>query len=286
MLELLVFPKKGERHPLSLFFVGLLYSSIAFLLVKFIFSKDVVLSSNSGMMIVMFTCLLSIIFFFFALRLDEKTNIRDRSEGMAMRDDWKVLKMLLYLFLGFIVGFLVWQLVFPGQVEFNSQMQTYCVINKPLQYQDCLDSYKIGDTLQNIPKGIKGNFLSIFSNNILVTIVLLFASLLFGAGVIFIIAWNASIIASVIAFSAQYNFSQIPLWFAKFMLHGIPEVAGYFLIAMAGGISSFAITSYFREKLSQESLMRVIRRALWLVIIGIILLAIAALIEVYVSSLI
>lgn len=279
-----MFPKKGERHPLWLFFVGLLYSSIAFLLVKFIFSKDVVLSSNSGMMIVMFTSLLSIIFFFFALRLDEKTNIKDKTDGRAIRDDWKVLKMLLYLFLGFIVGFLVWQLVFPGQMTFNSQMQTYCVMNKPLQYQDCLDSYKIGNTLDGIQRGVSGNFTGILSNNIIVTIVILFASLLFGAGVIFIIAWNASIIASVIAFSAQYNFSQVPLWVARFMIHGIPEIAGYFLVAMAGGISSFAINSYFKGNLSNDGLFKVVRRALWLIVISVIILVIAALLEVYVSA--
>lgn len=281
-----MFPKKGERHPMELFFVGLLYSSLAFLIVKLVFSQDVVLSRSSGLLIVMFTSLLSIIFFFYALRLDEKTNIYDRSEKSAIIDDWKVLKMLLFLFLGFMVGFLVWQMVFPGQMAFNSQMQTYCVMNKPLQYMDCLDSNGINSILGGVSGGLDSSFLAVISNNIIVSMMILIFSLLFGAGVIFIIAWNASIIASVIAFSAKYSFANVPGWFGKFMIHGIPEIAGYFIVAMAGGITSIAVSSYMRGKLSSDGIFRVMNRALWLVVIAIVILVIAALLEVYVSSLI
>lgn len=281
-----MFPKRGERHPTWLFFVGLLYSSLAYLIVKIIFSRDVVLSMSSGILIVMFTSLFSIIFFFYALLRDEKENISDRSDRKAIGDDWKILKMLLYLFLGFIVGFLVWQVVFPQQMTFNSQMQTYCVINKPLQYQDCLDSYKLNQALEGVRGNAGGSLINIFSNNITVSMVVLIFSLLFGAGVIFIIAWNASIVSTVIAYSSQYSLSNIPFWFVKFMLHGIPEIAAYFLIAMAGGIGSFAITSYMKRNLDKESLFTVIRRALWLILIGIVILIIATLIEIYLSSLI
>lgn len=281
-----MFPKKGERHPMELFFVGLLYSSLAYLIVKLVFSQDVVLSRSSGLLIVMFTSLLSIIFFFYALRLDEKTNILDKSEKSAIIDDWKVLKMLLFLFLGFIVGFLVWQVVFPQQMAFNSQMQTYCVMNKPLQYQDCLDSNVIKNVLSGVSGAIPSSFLAVFSNNVIVSIMILIFSLLFGAGVIFIIAWNASIIASVIAFSAKYTASGIPIWLGRFMIHGIPEIAAYFIISMAGGITSIAVSSYMRGHLSNDGIFRVIKRAVYLVAISIVILIIAALLEVYVSSLI
>ena len=271
---------------MELFFVGLLYSSLAYLIVKLVFSQDVVLSRSSGLLIVMFTSLLSIIFFFYALRLDEKTNILDKSEKSAIIDDWKVLKMLLFLFLGFIVGFLVWQVVFPQQMAFNSQMQTYCVMNKPLQYQDCLDSNVIKNVLSGVSGAIPSSFLAVFSNNVIVSIMILIFSLLFGAGVIFIIAWNASIIASVIAFSAKYTASGIPIWLGRFMIHGIPEIAAYFIISMAGGITSIAVSSYMRGHLSNDGIFRVIKRAVYLVAISIVILIIAALLEVYVSSLI
>lgn len=286
MLELIVFPKRAERKPWELFFVGLLYSSLAYLIVKFVFAKDVVLSLNSGMLIVMFASLFSIIFFFYALRLDEKENIRDKSDEKAISDDWKILKMFLWLFLGFLVGFTIWQVLVPGGMVFNSQMQTYCVINKPFQYQDCLSD--LNKTLSDVKleSNNSGNLVGIISNNILVSVSLLVFSLLFGAGVIFVIAWNASIIASVIAFSAKYSFIGLPMSLSRFLLHGIPEIAAYFIIVMAGGMASFALTSYVKGKLAKESLMRVIRRAVYLILIGIIVIVLAGLIEVYVSPLI
>jgi len=285
MLELLVFPKKGERHPVELFFVGFLYSTLAYLIVKLIFSKDVVLSESSGILIVMFTSLFSIIFFFFALRRDERENLKDNSRRVV-KDDWKMLKMLLYLFLGFMAGFLLWQVIFPQEMAFNSQMETYCVINKPLQYKDCLDSNRMGDTLNGINANMKGELIGIFANNVLVSLVILVFSVLFGAAVIFIIAWNASIVSTVVAYSARYQFSDLPFWLLRFMIHGIPEIAGYFLMAMAGGISSFAISSYFRDRIMSKGLMKVIRRAIAMAIVAILVLIIAALLEVYVSPLI
>lgn len=282
-----MFPKKGEKHPSILFFVGLLYSSLACILVRFVFSQDVVLERSSGVLIMMFTSLFSVFFLFFALRRDEKENIADKTDGKAFRDDWRILKMLLFLFVGFIAGFLVWQMVFPGQTTFNSQMQTYCVISKPLQYNACLDDYKIDKVLNGVEWRADPKILgAIFENNLVVSAGILIFSLLFGAGVIFILAWNASIIASVMAFSAKYSFSNVPAGVLKFTLHGIPEIAAYFLIAMAGGMSSFAISSYVRNKLGGEGLKRVVRRSLWIILGGIVLLGIASLIEVYVSSLI
>jgi uncharacterized membrane protein SpoIIM required for sporulation len=286
MLELIVFPKRAERKPWELFFIGLLYSSLAYLLVKWIFAKDVVLSMSSGILIVMFASLFSIIFFFYALRLDEKENIEDKSDDRAMKEDWKILKMFLWLFLGFLVGFAFWQIVIPGGIEFNSQMQTYCVINKPFQYQDCLTD--LNKTLSNVDmNSVKpGNIVGIISNNIVVLISLLLFALIFGAGVIFIIAWNASIIASVIAFSAKYSFIGLPLSMIRFMLHGILEIAAYFIIVMAGGMASFALTSFIKNKLTKESLMRVVRRAVYLILLGLIIIVLAGFVEVYITPLI
>src|SRR3989344_4686083 len=284
MLELLIFPKRAERKPWELFFIGLLYSSISFLLVKFFFAHDVVLSKSSGLLIVMFASLFSIIFVFYALKLDEKDNIKDNTDKKAIKDDWKIALMFVYLFLGFVIGFAFWQIIFPSQAAFNSQMQTYCVINKPLQYTNCLDELKLNQTLQGIQHNPSINFLTIFSNNVLVAVSTLIFSLLFGAGVIFVIAWNASIIAAVIALTAQYSLINLPFGATKFLLHGIPEMIAYFFVAMAGGMASLALSSFFKNKLSKEKLFTIIRRSLLLVIIGIIVLAVAGLIEVYISG--
>jgi uncharacterized membrane protein SpoIIM required for sporulation len=285
MLELIVFPKRAERKPWELFFVGLLYATLSFWIVKLVFANDVVLSKSSGMMIVMFSALFSIIFFFFALRLDEKENMSEKSDKSAIKDDWKILKMFLWLFLGFVVAFALWQIALPNTVLFNSQMQTYCVINKPLEFQNCLNDVSLMQTLNNVKSQPIGDFWSIFVNNILVALSVLIFSLLFGAGVIFIIAWNASIVASVIAYSSKYLISGLPLGLLRFLVHGIPEIAAYFCVAMAGGMASLALMSSMKKNLSKDKLSTVIRRSLNLVLIAFVILVIAALIEIYITPL-
>jgi len=110
-------------------------------------------------------------------------------------------------------------------------------------------------------------------------------SLLFGAGAIFILTWNASIISSVISISANYSFKSIPLGLSRLIIHGLPEIAAYFITAIAGGMVSLAVASFIRKKISKNNLLKIIQRASFLLLIGIILLVIAALLEIYVSSL-
>lgn len=283
MLELIALPKRDEKKPRRLFFIGFLYASLAFLIVKLIFSKDVVLSESSGILIVMFSALFSIIFVFYALKTDEKENIKQESDEKAIEYDWKILKTLLYLFLGFVAAFTILQIIFPNQLTFNSQIKTYCVINKPFQYQNCLDINKINETLAGINPELSLSFSAVFLNNATVAIFVLIFSLIFGAGVIFIIAWNASILGTVIAFSAKYRFSNLPSGILKFLIHSIPEIIGYLAVAIAGGTASFALVSFLRKKLSKENTIKIIRRSLYLILIGIFMLFIAGLIEIYIS---
>jgi len=283
MLEVIVYPKEARRRPWEMIFVGLLYSSLSFLIVNWIFAQDVVLSRYSGLLVVMFSVLFSITFIYYSIRLDERRNIKDDSEIKAIYDDWKILSMFLYLFVGFIIGFTFWQVIIPSHINFNSQIETYCVLNNPLQYENCLDNYKINETIQDIETKPQGNFFSIFSNNVYVAIFTLVFALVFGAGVIFLISWNASVVSSVIALSIKYKLSNLPLGLTRFLVHGIPEIAGYFIVAMAGGMTSIAISNYLRKKISKDNLLKIIQRSSYLLIIGIIVLAIASLIEIYIT---
>lgn len=281
MLEVILSLKKAEKRPWLLFFVGLLYSIISFLLVKFIFSTDVVLSRYSGLLVVLFSVLFSIIFVYNSIRLDERENIKDKSEKKAFFHDWKILSMFVWLFLGFLMGFCFCQIIFKNPFDFNAQMETYCVMNNPLSYSDCFNSYSLNQKMKSIEAIPSGNFLSIFANNICVAFFVILFSLLFGAGAIFLIIWNASIISSVIVLSTKYQLANLPIGLSKFLIHGIPEITAYFIFAMAGGMTSLALMGFFKKRLSKENMLDVVRRSLYLVFIGIFFLIISALIEVF-----
>ena len=55
MLEMLLNPRKAERQPWELFFVGMFYASVSVLLVNWIFADDLVLSKSAGLLLETFT---------------------------------------------------------------------------------------------------------------------------------------------------------------------------------------------------------------------------------------
>ncbi len=284
MFEVLVNPKKAQEKPWLLLFVGILYASLSFLIVNFFFSRDVILSRYSGLLMAMFASLFSIIFVYHSIKLDERENLKDKSEIKAILHDWKILSMFLWLFLGFVIAFSFWQIVIPSVANFNSQTETYCVLNNPLQFSSCISSSaNLTDTLAEISTIPKGNFLSIFFNNVYVMFLVIIFSLIFGAGSIFIIAWNASIISAVISLSIKFQLSNLHLGLLRFMVHGLPEMAGYFIATLAAGMTSFAVMGFVKKKLSMDNLLKIIQRSAVFLLVGIVLLALAALIEIFIT---
>ena len=121
---------------------------------------------------------------------------------------------------------------------------------------------------------------TIFSTNIYVLIFTLVFSLIFGAGVIFILAWNASVIAAAIGIFSKAQFANFPISISRYMIHGIPEIGSYFIVALAGGMFSSAV---IRHEMGTEKFWQVLQDCLNLIIVAVIVLLIAALIEVYIT---
>ena len=282
MLELLVSPKRAEKDPWILFLIGLLYSALSFFIVKLLFSTDPVLKRNSGLLIVFLSALFSIILVYFLMRREGKESLRSNEKNKAS-NEWKVLYLLILLFLGFLVGFTILQIIFPNQIEFNSQMETYCVMKSPTNYLNCFNEYNLTSTLSGIDTAPKGHFYSILGNNISVSLTILIFTILFGAGVTFILVWNASMIASVIALSIKYKLSGLPLGLSRFLVHGIPEIMAYFVFALAGGMLSIALRDFLKRSLSKERFIKILKKCTYLLGLGLIILIIAALIELNIT---
>jgi uncharacterized membrane protein SpoIIM required for sporulation len=121
-------------------------------------------------------------------------------------------------------------------------------------------------------------FLSILENNIYVMIFTLIFSLIFGAGAIFVLAWNASVIAAAIGIFTQYQIREIPIGIARYMIHGFPEIAAYFITALAGGIFGVGV---IKNGVRNYKFLRVIENTVLLLFIAIVVLIVAAALEVY-----
>jgi len=141
-----------------------------------------------------------------------------------------------------------------------------------------------------------GNFISemnlffrIFTNNFRVMLFCLFFAFVYGAGAIFILTWNASVIGVAIGSFIKTNIMNYGNYahlttFAllRYLTHGIPEILAYFVAGLAGGIISIAVIRHdFRTKKFEHILLDSVD----LILLAILILIIAGLIEVYITPL-
>jgi stage II sporulation protein M len=263
MFKILFSAKKAERHPFEMFFVGFFYSSLSLLLSSWIFP------GYTSLTMVFFTVISSIYVFQVAIRMEEKKEKDEISEKWLLRHHIKPLSFLLFLFIGFVFSFAFWSFFLP--------VEKVAVI---FSLQD-----SVVKDIQSITGNaiVGGSFFSIFMNNINVLLISLVLAFFYGAGAIFVLAWNASVMGFVIGTFARNTLGlvSLPVAFTKYFIHGIPEMLAYLVIALAGGILYIA---FLRGDLLREGKSkRIIIDSIVLVAISIILLIIAALIEVYIS---
>lgn len=279
MLESLINPKKTEKGPWKMVFIGLIYGSLSLLLAKWFFGSDIVLSKFSGMIVVAFCVMFSLPFLYFLIKQEEEED--EEIEGFF--NVWKMHKNAIYafmwLFLGFIISFAFWYMILGDSNLFNAQIETYCLINSPGNIDGCVARYDISNKVLGTGAATKEmRLLSIIENNIYVMIFTLIFSLIFGAGAIFVLAWNASVIAAAIGIFTNYDLKEIPFGLLRYMIHGFPEIAAYFITALAGGIFGVGI---IKNGVKDPKFLRIVENVVILLFISIVILIIAGLIEVY-----
>ena len=281
MFEMLVNPAKAEKRPWEMFFVGAFYATLSLFLTKWIFSGDPVLSKYAGILVVTFCVMFSIPFLYFSIKHEEEKDLESVGFIKLIEEHGKALTYFMFLFFGFLVAFSFWYIVFEDGIEnFRPQIETYCLINQPTRFDDCISKYGLGAQKTTAFLTAKEKIVNIFVNNIYVLTFTLVFSLIFGAGAIFILAWNASVISAAIGIFSKSSLSALPLGLVRYMIHGIPEIGSYFAGALAGGIISIAI---IKHDLRSEKFWIIMQDSLNLVILSVVLLFIAALIEVFIT---
>jgi uncharacterized membrane protein SpoIIM required for sporulation len=278
VLESLIGPVMAERKPYEMFFIGLLYSSIAILLAQWIFNDQ------AGIIMITLTVMASIPLIYNTVKMEERKDTEIKQEMLLLKEHGKALLFFMYLFFGFTVSFSLWYVFLPSAVVqniFNTQIQTYLNINSKIT----------GDAIMTLSR-----FSSIFLNNLKVLMFCLLFSFLYGVGSIWILTWNASVLAVAVGNFVRTNISQyaeshhlfkvagyfhiFSLGLLRYMVHGIPEILSYFVGGLAGGIISIAV---IRHDLGSKNFENIILDSADLIIISLVLLLVAALLEVYVT---
>lgn len=176
---------------------------------------------------------------------------------------FNVLLLYIWIFVGVILAFALVYTVSSTEdraVFFSDQISAFCQISGGNSCQNGIPSSISGkatgsalNACQNIAtKDVVSCTTYILQNNAWVLIFILTLSFLYGAGAIFIIAWNASILG--VFFGEMFLLGQHlrSFGFLQGMLigHGPPELFSYVFGALAGAILSAAISKgdFFRHE--------------------------------------
>lgn len=134
----------------------------------------------------------------------------------------------------------------------------------------------------------EGTFWQLMKPNLVVLGISLLFALVYSFGGITVIAWNASVVALAMA---RFIIESTPLVgntgalfisILRYFIHGVPEMAAYLLVGIAGGLVSVAIANH---DFGTKRWKLVIWDALQLCALSVIVLLFAVLIESYVTPL-
>jgi len=276
VLESIVRPSKMEKKPGNMLWVGFFYSSLGLLL------ASIVLGNYASISAVFITAIPLIVIMYNTVKYEESKDDQIQNERFLLKEHGKALSLFMFLFIGMLISYSLWFVVLPeGQVERLFEFQ--------LEIINSVNPKAVGNF--NSPESA---FAMILLNNFRVLFFCVLFSFLYGAGAIFILTLNASVIGVVVGFTIRRSLSlhgslegsaligylgAFPVSLA-YMIHGIPEIAAYFLGALGGGIISVAVVNH---NIRSKEFRHVLIDSLDLVVVSVLLLVVAALIEVFVS---
>lgn len=270
VFEAIINPFKAEKQPWKLFFIGIIFTSIAIFLRIWIFKEE------SSMVIILLIVLVATPLVYETLKIEEKKDLNIEKESYLLKEHSKALMLFVFLFIGMMVSFAGWFILLPKDKAdhiFKMQVDEIERINYP-------QTHITGNIVESYPI-----FIKIFLNNMKVLFFSLLFAFIFGSGTIFILTWNAALAGIAMGLFVKslvdYSFlGSIGLSFLRYAIHGIPEILAYFTAGLAGGIISIAIV---RHDLFSDKFKHIVIDSVDLSVLSVVILLIAALLEVFVT---
>ncbi len=280
VLETLTTPATMEKRPQQMLLLGLLYATIGIFMALWVFK------TQSSLIMVFLAAMAAIPLMYNTIKLEEEKDLEGMEESWLLKEHGHALEAFIFLFLGMTLAFSLWYvLLSPSTVStlFQAQAATIKTINP-------------GAT--GFATGGFTAFTRIFLNNVRVLIFCILFSFLYGSGAIFILAWNGSVIGAAIGNFIRNNLAEaatkaglgrvahyfhvIGFGLFRYAIHGIPEILAYFIAGLAGGIISIAA---IRHDFGSQKFEHILLDSADLLLLSIIVLFIAAFLEVWVTPL-
>ena len=287
VLESLTTPEKAEKSPWEMLLLGMLYGGVAVILSLWIFREQ------SSIVLVLLTVIACLPLMHNSLKREEEKDDLIANESFLLKEHSKALSFYVFLFIGFVIAYSAAYIFLPSGLVvelFKAQTDTINKINANVAVDGHME-------LKLVESG--NLFFKILNNNLRVFLFAIFFSFFYGAGSIFILTWNASVISAAMGnffrthlsdYATALGFAQLGHYMSiygasilRYFVHGLPEILGYFIGALAGGIISVAV---IRHDIGSPQFVHILKDSVDLIILGILILVVAGLLEVYVTPMI
>ncbi len=257
MLESVISPGTAERKPWDMAILGFVITSVAILLGYYL---SIFLGAPSSMIVlaVIVMALAPIMHRIIVIEeWEEEACCLGSPTGFITRH-LDVIGMYSFLFIGLMAAFSFWYLALPYEAAGAPESGEIFGIQESaitgLQQQITREGAHISGAAVSQAISAQDKFTRLYSNNMKVMLFCFLASFLFGAGAIWLIAWNASTIGVFIGGIIKTNLAGMspiqaylmgfPYYSLSIALWAIPEILAYLTAGIAGGIISVAIARH------------------------------------------
>ncbi|MBT3582198.1 hypothetical protein HN924_00735 [Candidatus Woesearchaeota archaeon] len=282
VLESLIPVRLAERKPIEMLPLAFLYASLAIFIALWIFPNHASLTT------VFFTVMALLPLMVSLMRFEEESVFKKNVDYDVNHK--RAMPFFVWMFLGMVLAYSLWFVAFPQSLVnnlFSVQINTIQAINN-----------NINQVTANAIS-VSSYFMAVLVNNLKVLLFVLLFSFIYGAGAIFILTWNASVVAvaigntarkAIAGYAGSAGITGVSAYFAgfslgllRYMIHGIPEIGAYFVGGLAGGMISVAV---LRHEFMDQKFNRVLYDCSNLILLAIGLLLVAGVLETFVSPMV
>ncbi len=247
VLESLVSEAQAIKKPQIMLFLGFVFSCVSMWVVSFFFQTNV-----SFLAIAFITIASAPIIHGIFIREEESEAAIPLMSKSFIERNFELISVYACFTLGVIISYALMYVVMPAEqtkfcisvacIDVPAKQKLFAEQENTLAYIAKVAKGKTAKVVELTPAKLNEFFYwfeLILVNNANVLFIAVLFSFLFGAGAIFLISWNASVVGVWIGKSIL---ASDHLKFLGLLPHGIPEFIGYFLGAISGGLISVAIS--------------------------------------------
>ncbi len=268
MLEDVISPERALKQPILAFIHGLLAALIGSLLAGLIYPQ------YAGLLAVTFTTLALIHVMHHILIREVAYDETLPRLTRIITHHMPLIILFLMLILGMITGFTM-----AGVLDGK-------LLNVQVHEVQQIRMLATGNAISTGRDILMEHFKIILTNNLRVLLVAAILGFAYGYAAVFLLAWNASLVAAagLIAWrTAQARLHTLPAFLAAYLPHGLIEFAAYFLGAVALSILGIAIAR--RDWEHPAAIIALLEDAGILFLSALMLVLLGAIVEVWITPL-